>query len=94
MPAGMPMSYGQMPAQEQDSSMIGTIAGSVIGGGAGLFSDLEARKERKKQERASRPRHRRMAQIQDALNTFREQKLSSQLTMAQSAFDWANSLRL
>jgi hypothetical protein len=73
--------------------MMGPI-GTVVGGGAGLYSDMEKRKQRKKEEAASRPRHRRLAQIQDALNAYRETKLAGQLALSQAAFSWADSLRL
>jgi len=98
----MPMGMGQGMYQDATAGAtagggipgVGTVVGAATGGVSGLIGDLFNRKERKKAERASRPKHRRMTAIQEAMNAYREQKLAGQLTMAQSAFDWSNNLRL
>lgn len=79
----------EMTQGAASGAMFGPI-GAAVGGGAGLFSDLEKRKQMK----AMRPKNRRMTEIQNALTAYREQKVAGQMTMAQSAFDWANSLRI
>lgn len=72
--------------------------GAGVGAGSELMNQNEQKKAREREESNPnspnyRPKHRRMTEIQNALNQYREQKLSGQLTLAQSAFDWANSLR-
>ena len=96
MAYGMGMGSAAMQGAEMGSAIpgVGTIAGTAIGGASGLLGDIFNRKERKKAEKASRPEHRRMTSIQNALNAYRENKLASQLSLSQAAFDWANNLRL
>ncbi len=97
MPAGVGFGGG-VGSSAVSRAMSGTALlpgiGTAIGAGAGLFSDMEARKQRKKEEKASRPERRRLTEIQQSLTALRETKLAAQMTAAQSAFDWASNLRI
>lgn len=80
------------------SSLAGPL-GMALGGITGAVSDNQKKKAKERDESNPnspnfRPKHRRMTQIQQTLNAFREQKLAGKLTMAQSAFNWADSLRI
>lgn len=73
--------------------------GAGIGGGMGFLSDSQKKKEQQKQQqRADEERypggHRRMGQIMEALNAYREQKMAGQMALSQAAFSWADNLRL
>lgn len=81
---------------------LGSVAGpvgAVAGGGMGLFSDLQKKKEADRQRQRENEEkypggHRRMGQIMNALNAYREQKMAGQLALSQAAFQWADSLRI
>lgn len=75
-------------------TLIGAGVGAAAGAGAGAYAEGEEGKQQAEQERMMYGEHRRMNRIQKALNAYREQKLASQLSAAQSAFSWADSLRL
>lgn len=74
--------------------MLDAVLGSAIGGGAGLMSDMEARKERKRQEAESRPKRRRLAKLQEAIAGYQEARNAGQMTLAQLAFDMARDVRM
>lgn len=81
------------------AAALGGPIGAALGLATGLASDNQKKKAKERDESNPnspnfRPKHRRMTQIQNTLNAFREQKLAGQLTMAQSAFNWADSLRV
>ncbi len=69
---------------------IGTLIGAGIGAATGAVSDNAA----DKQDDPNRPKRRRLQQIQESLTALRETKLAAQMTAAQSAFDFANNLRI
>ncbi len=72
---------------------MGTIIGGAVGMGQGIFSDAEKRKQRKKEEKASRPERRRMTSILETLNRFKQQQLAAKTSAAAASFDFANQLR-
>lgn len=74
-------------------TMIMPGIGTLIGAGIGAISDADKRKKRKKEEEAGRPKRRRLAEIQKALQAYRETNLAAQMTSAQAAFDFASNLR-
>lgn len=76
-----------------------SLLGAGIGGGMGFLSDSQKKKEQEKQRKREEEErypggHRRMGQIMEALNAYREQKMAGQLALSQAAFSWADSLRI
>jgi hypothetical protein len=73
---------------------IGTAIGAGTGLLTGAMSDAEARKKRKAEEAASRPKNRRLTEIQNAMAGLIEQKAASGLSLAQAAFDMGRNVRI
>ena len=75
---------------------IGTLIGAGIGAAAGGAAANKQEKDASRAESTSgaRPKNRRLASFQNTLAQYREAKLAAQLNAAQSAFAWADSLRL
>ncbi len=69
--------------------MVGTLIGGLIGAGAGA---LESREQRKAQE-ATRPKRRRLYQLQEGLNALAQQRMAGLSMLSQAAADWASALR-
>jgi hypothetical protein len=93
-----PLAVGAVSGGGMSAGM-GSAIGAGIGGGMGFLSDSQKKKEQEKQQqRADEERypggHRRMGQIMEALNAYREQKMAGQMALSQAAFSWADSLRL
>lgn len=89
---------GSLAGLGSAASLAGPL-GAAFGLAAGAVSDNQKKKAKERDESNPnspnfRPKHRRMTQIQATLNAFREQKLAGKLTLAQSAFNWADSLRV
>lgn len=92
----LPLVMGALSAAGAGAGAAGGagLLSAGLGAGAGIFSDMEKRKARKKEEKASRPERRRLTEIQQALQAYRETQLASQLTTAQAAMDWSQNLRI
>jgi phage tail tape-measure protein len=72
---------------------IGTVIGGAVGLASGIFSDTEKRKQRKADEKASRPERRRMTSILENLNRYKQQQLAAKTSAAAAGFDFASQLR-
>jgi len=76
-----------------DPTLLSTLIGA--GGGAlqGGLEFGEARKQRKREEEASRPKRRRLYQLQQGLNSMAQQRMAGLNMLSSAAADWAGSLR-
>lgn len=90
----LPLALGALGAGGAGAAGGAGLLSAGLGLGSGIMSDVEKRKERKKAEKASRPERRRLTEIQQALQAYRETRLASQLTTAQAAMEWAGNLRI
>jgi len=94
MPAGAGNAVATGAAQGAVAGSVVPGIGTLIGAGLGAAQGAVADNAADKVDDPNRPKRRRLKQIQEGLSALRETKLAAQITAAQSAFDFANNLRI
>lgn len=87
---------GMVEGAEAGSSMmgpIGALAGAGIGAGGSLIDSAQKRKQQKKAEAMSRPKRRKLSQVQASVEDAQRTKMASMATLSQAAMEWAQMIR-